>query len=136
MKLAAKIDDALEAQGISKKEFADKLGKSPSEISKWLGGTHNFTTSTLIDIEAALGIQLIDLEPLRVNIKIPLMGYLLEGIDYSRLDTLIQIGQNLRAISGYEKNVYSYPKWEVHTKANSQQSLSINLGEAIMSYPS
>jgi len=64
MKLAAKIDDALRVQGISKKEFADKLGKSPSEISEWLGGTYNFTINTVIDIESILDIQLLDLSPI------------------------------------------------------------------------
>jgi transcriptional regulator with XRE-family HTH domain len=62
MLLAAKIDDAIKAKGWSKKEFAGKMGKSPSEISKWLSGTHNFTSDTLVDIAKILGTSLIDLE--------------------------------------------------------------------------
>lgn len=62
MLLAAKIDDAIKANRWSKKEFAGKMGKSPSEISKWLSGTHNFTADTLFDISKVLGINLIDLE--------------------------------------------------------------------------
>lgn len=62
MMLAAKLASAIKAKGLKKKEFAEKLGKRPSEISKWLSGTHNFTTDTLIDIEALLSVQLIDAE--------------------------------------------------------------------------
>ena len=35
--------------------------KRPSEISKWLKGDHNFTTSTLFDIEDVLDIHIMDL---------------------------------------------------------------------------
>ena len=65
MLLAAKIDDALKAKGWKKKDFADSLSKQPSEITKWLSGTHNFTTDTLWDIERILGVELITLEERR-----------------------------------------------------------------------
>lgn len=61
MLLAAKIDDAIKAKGWKKTDFAHAMIKSPSEISKWLSGTHNFTTDTLSDIEEVLGIQLLNL---------------------------------------------------------------------------
>jgi transcriptional regulator with XRE-family HTH domain len=50
MVLAARIDDILQQKGWTKKQFALKLSKSPSEITKWLSGTHNFTIDTLSDI--------------------------------------------------------------------------------------
>ena len=62
MILAVKIANAIKAKGLKKSEFAEKLGKQPSEISKWLSGTHNFTVDTLIDIEQALSIHLLDTE--------------------------------------------------------------------------
>jgi ribosome-binding protein aMBF1 (putative translation factor) len=40
MLLAARIDKTREKKGRSKKELATQLGKRPSEISKWLSGTH------------------------------------------------------------------------------------------------
>lgn len=43
MVLAARIDDILQQQGWTKKQFALRLSKSPSEITKWLSGTHNLT---------------------------------------------------------------------------------------------
>ena len=62
MILAAKIATAIEERGLKKSEFAKILGKQPSEISKWLSGTHNFTIGTLIDIERVLSIRLLDTE--------------------------------------------------------------------------
>lgn len=61
MLLAAKIDDAIKAKGWSKKDFAKAMNKYPSEISKWLSGTHNFNSDTLFEIERVLGIRLINL---------------------------------------------------------------------------
>ncbi|MFM9840023.1 MAG: multiprotein-bridging factor 1 family protein [Cyclobacteriaceae bacterium] len=59
MLLALKIDEAREAKGWTKLKFAEEMGKQPSEISKWLSGTHNFTSDTLWDIGEKLGIELI-----------------------------------------------------------------------------
>ncbi|MDP1814283.1 MAG: helix-turn-helix transcriptional regulator [Leadbetterella sp.] len=59
MGLAAQIDDALRKRGFTNQEFAFMMGKKPSEISRWLSGTHNFTTETLWEIERVLNIQLL-----------------------------------------------------------------------------
>ncbi len=61
MRLAAVLDDSIKLKGWNKKEFAVKVGRKPSEISKWLSGTHNFTVETLTDIEGVLGIELLNL---------------------------------------------------------------------------
>lgn len=60
MLLAAKIEDALKAKGWKKLDLANRLNKKPSVITKWISGTHNFTTETLWDIEKLLGINLIN----------------------------------------------------------------------------
>jgi transcriptional regulator with XRE-family HTH domain len=62
MLLAVRIDDAIKTKGWKKKDFAKAIGKKPSEVSKWLSGTHNFTADTLFDIERVLDIQLFRLE--------------------------------------------------------------------------
>ncbi len=62
MLLAAKIADAIDTKGWSRKEFAERLDKHPSEVTKWLSGTHNFTGDTLLDIQEELGIKLIEFE--------------------------------------------------------------------------
>ena len=59
MKLAAQIDDILMSKGLTNQEFAFMMGKKPSEITRWLSGTHNFTTETLWEIERVLNIQLL-----------------------------------------------------------------------------
>jgi transcriptional regulator with XRE-family HTH domain len=64
MSLAARIDDILQARGLTNQEFAFMMGKKPSEISRWLSGTHNFTTETLWEIERVLCIQLLVSSPL------------------------------------------------------------------------
>jgi transcriptional regulator with XRE-family HTH domain len=65
MKLAAKIYEGLKAKGWKSLQLADALHlKSPSLVSRWLSGTHNFTVDTLVDIQRVLGIRLIDVESL------------------------------------------------------------------------
>jgi len=54
-----KISRILKEQGIGKREFAERMGKSPSEVSKWLSGTHNFTIKTIAKIGQTLGVDLI-----------------------------------------------------------------------------
>jgi transcriptional regulator with XRE-family HTH domain len=61
MQIACMIDDAMKAKRLGKKQFADKVGRKPSEITKWLSGTHNFTIETLADIERVLGIRILNL---------------------------------------------------------------------------
>lgn len=57
MQIAARIEDVMKAKGLTKSDFAQKAGKHPSEITKWLSGTHNFTTDTLVEIALALGVN-------------------------------------------------------------------------------
>ncbi len=59
MELALRIDNAMKSKGWSQKEFAAAMHKKPSEISRWLSGTHNFTTDTLWHIEQVLDIRLL-----------------------------------------------------------------------------
>ncbi|MFP4022999.1 MAG: transcriptional regulator [Thiohalospira sp.] len=65
MMLAARIDEVLKARGMKKGDLAKALDKNPSEISKWLSGTHNFTAETLWEIGDVLGINLINIEEQR-----------------------------------------------------------------------
>jgi transcriptional regulator with XRE-family HTH domain len=58
MQLAARIEDFMRAKGWNKSQFAEKVGKNPSEITKWFSGTQNFTTDVLTEIATALGVEL------------------------------------------------------------------------------
>ena len=57
--LADKIDAILKEKNISQKELAKRMGKTEAEVSRWLGGTHNFTLRTIAKISSALGITLL-----------------------------------------------------------------------------
>lgn len=59
MLLAAKIYEAMQEQKISNRSFAERLNISPSLVTKWLSGQHNFTVDTLVKIERILGIELL-----------------------------------------------------------------------------
>jgi ribosome-binding protein aMBF1 (putative translation factor) len=61
MILAVRIDEALKSKGWSKKQLADAMHKNPSEVTKWLSGTHNFTLETLYLIESYLGVTLFEI---------------------------------------------------------------------------
>lgn len=57
--IADKIDSLLKARGLSQKEFAHLMGKTEPEVSRWVGGTHNFTLRTLAKISTVLGEDVI-----------------------------------------------------------------------------
>ncbi len=63
MAIADRIKDILDAKGLKPVHLAEMLGKDKSEISKWLTGQHNFTTKTIVKIEAALAEEIIHIEP-------------------------------------------------------------------------
>lgn len=57
--IANRIYDILEAKGMSQKEFAKLIGKTETEVSRWLSGTHNLTMATICKISAALNEEII-----------------------------------------------------------------------------
>ena len=60
--ISDKIAGALEKQGMTQKMLAKKMGKSETEVSRWLSGTHNFTLKTLSRISSVLDVNLIAVE--------------------------------------------------------------------------
>lgn len=57
--IAVKIIKTLRAQGKSRRDLARLLGKSESEITRWLSGFHNLELKTIYKIEKALGVDII-----------------------------------------------------------------------------
>lgn len=57
--LADKIDMILREKNISQEQLAEKMGKTEAEVSRWLGGTHNFTLRTIAKISDTLGVKLL-----------------------------------------------------------------------------
>lgn len=58
--ISDKIADALEKNGMTQKMFAKKIGKTETEVSRWLSGTHNFTLRTMARISSVLGVNIIN----------------------------------------------------------------------------
>lgn len=59
VELACRIDDLIKSKGFKNySEFAQKINRKSSEISKWLSGSHNFTIDTLSHIAFHLDVKL------------------------------------------------------------------------------
>jgi predicted transcriptional regulator len=50
--ISDRIFALMNERGLSKRQFADAIGRRPSEITKWLSGQHNFTIATLAKLSA------------------------------------------------------------------------------------
>ena len=57
--IANRIYDILEARGMTQKDLAKRLGKTETEVSRWLSGTHNLTLATICKISAALETEVV-----------------------------------------------------------------------------
>lgn len=57
--IANRIYEILEDKGLSQKDFARMMGKSETEVSRWLSGTHNLTMATICKISAALDEEVV-----------------------------------------------------------------------------
>lgn len=53
--IAMKLDGMLKQRNMSQRDLARSTGKTEAEVSRWLGGTHNFTLRTLAKISIVLG---------------------------------------------------------------------------------
>lgn len=53
--ISDRIDELMHEKGLTKKQFADAIGRRPSEITKWLSGQHNFTIATLSMLSSFFG---------------------------------------------------------------------------------
>jgi len=54
-----RVQAILDSKGMKRRDLALALGKSKSEISKWLAGEHNFTLKSLAKLEAVLGEEIL-----------------------------------------------------------------------------
>ncbi len=67
--LAEKITKAILDKGLNRKEFAKLMCQAPSIATRWLKGKHNFTIDSLIKIEHALDVKLLNIE-IKNNINV------------------------------------------------------------------
>src|SRR5690554_3148596 len=97
--ITEKVRLALEQKGWKAMDLAKAMDKSPSEVSKWLTGMHNLTLKSITKMEIALGVDLINVEPVK-------------EIQYVYLGT-IKGGDLQEAINDYEETIYA--RSEEHT---------------------
>lgn len=57
--IANRIFEIIEEQGMSQRDLARALGKTETEVSRWLSGTHNLTIATIAKIASVLGDDII-----------------------------------------------------------------------------
>lgn len=57
--LAEQVKADMLAQGLTRRALAQRLGKSESEITKWLSGLHNLTLNSVAKLSAALQVDLL-----------------------------------------------------------------------------
>lgn len=62
MDIANRIYDILKSKNMTQREFAALMCKRESEISRWLSGTHGFTTATLAKISAVLEESIVEVK--------------------------------------------------------------------------
>ena len=89
MLLAAKIEDAMKAKGWKKKDLIKAMGiNSPSIVTRWFSGTHNFQLDTLTDLQTVLGVRLIDVE----TKEMPAVAYSYEAQHETAAETIDPFG--------------------------------------------
>jgi transcriptional regulator with XRE-family HTH domain len=121
MTLAVRLDDLIAARRWSKSEFAAKVGKSPSEITKWLSGTQNFTIDTLIEISLAFNLSVGELfanpQPQIIeHIHLLVKSIKSEPTPFNKLDGK----KNTDLTSGAFNSNYSALKFSLSTFSNAQ----------------
>ena len=57
--IANRIFDVMAERGMKQRDLAKALGKTKTEVSRWLSGTHNLTIATIAKIAAVLGDDII-----------------------------------------------------------------------------
>lgn len=57
--IANRVYCLLEERNMSQRDLARMLGKTETEVSRWLSGTHNLTIATIAKIATVLGDDII-----------------------------------------------------------------------------
>lgn len=60
--ISNRIYELMTQRGLTKLQFAQALGKKPSEVAKWLSGQHNFTLRTISMLSTYFGKPLIKVD--------------------------------------------------------------------------
>lgn len=99
--IANKIHEMLKERGLKPADLARMLDKKPSEISKWLTGTHTFTTKTITKIETVLGEDIIHIEAQKEYVYLKVLVNQEEDLE----ETAFENSEVYTTESGLEKKV-------------------------------
>jgi transcriptional regulator with XRE-family HTH domain len=109
--LVVRINQLLRDKNITQKELAQKMDKSPSEISKWLSGEHNFTLRSLAKLSAELGEPLLEVPKKKVQTEYIEDGFVCRVhtfVSYTKLEANIAGKVWLQAEDTNQFNELSY----------------------------
>lgn len=95
------IHHILEQKNMTQKDLAQKLGKSESEISKWLSGGHNITLKTIAKLEIALDATILT-TPLRQD------GHYYSYQSYQKVAKIIPISTD-----NWEDQIYTKGDYKI-----------------------
>ena len=99
--IANKIHEILKNRGLKPADLARLLDKKPSEISKWLTGTHTFTTKTITKIETVLGEDIIHIEAQKEYVYLKVLVNQEEALE----ETAFENSEVFTTENGLEKKV-------------------------------
>ena len=57
--IANRVYDLMDERGMNQRDLARALGKTETEVSRWLSGTHNLTIATIAKMATVLGDDII-----------------------------------------------------------------------------
>lgn len=106
MLFALKLKQAITSSGMNNSQFAEKIGKTKSTISKWLSGTHNFTIDTIYEIEDVLKIKISEIETQKFIQPKYSLNIVVGADKKSKI-------KNTLIAEQYNSNVYSFQQEEI-----------------------
>lgn len=71
--IAAKVRRQLKITDTSRVKLAEILGVTPANITRYLNGTTNFELRTLVELERALGIEIINKDVIPIKRQTPVI---------------------------------------------------------------
>ncbi|MBV6439407.1 MAG: XRE family transcriptional regulator [Haliscomenobacteraceae bacterium CHB4] len=57
--VAVRVNELLKQKGWTQKDLAKTMGKTESEVSRWLSGLHNITLKSIVKMETVLGADIL-----------------------------------------------------------------------------
>ena len=72
--ISREVYSILKDKNLTQKDFANKLGKKESEVSKWLSGLHNLTLKSIIKMETILDTDII-ITPQKAKLQYEVIKY-------------------------------------------------------------